>query len=500
MGKIAFACLLICATQATADPIFINRGDTLPVQHSYTGGWDHFVGGGVALMDCNDDGMTDMFVAGGVSPAAVLINTSAPGGDIAFAQGPLSKITGVTGAYAIDLNNDTHTDLMVLRNGSNLLLTGDGTCTFADATAAFAIPQDPRWSTAFSATWEGANTLPTLAIGNYVDATNPKGPFGTCDTNILLRPEGGTYVATALDPGFCPLSMLFSDWQRSGAPMLRISNDRQYYIRDGYEQMWSLAPLRELTQEDGWDPLQLWGMGIASEDITGDGLPEVMLTSMGDQLLMTNTGTGFDAVPFSTGTTAQRPFTGGDGRPSTGWHAEFGDMDNDGLADLFIAKGNVDQMPDMAMQDPNNLLMQQPDGTFIETADTAGIATFNRSRGGGLADLNNDGLLDLVVVNRRAPLEVWQNATPNAGNWAAIALSQAAPNTDAIGAIITLKTEDQIQTREVTIGGGHVSGSLTPHHFGLGSGQTAHVQITWPDGTQSDWQTLPAGQITQISR
>ena len=72
---------------------------------------------------------------------------------------------------------------------------------------------------------------------------------------------------------------------------------------------------------------------------------------MGDQLLQFATETaGYRDAPFELGTTAHRPHVGDDGRPSTGWHAQFGDVDNDGLADLFIAKGNVDQMPGMAMR------------------------------------------------------------------------------------------------------------------------------------------------------
>ena len=131
---------------------------------------------------------------------------------------------------------------------------------------------------------------------------------------------------------------------------------------------------------------------------------------MGDQLLQINTGNGLQNAPYSIGTYAQIPHIGDDGRPSTGWHAEFGDIDNDGRDDLFIAKGNVDQMPTNAMHDPNNLLMQQADGTFVEMAAVAGVATAERSRGAAVADLNADGLLDLVVVNRRAPMEIWQNA------------------------------------------------------------------------------------------
>ena len=499
--RVAAATLIMsAATGAIAAPAFEDRSSGLPTAHIYDGGWEHFVGGGVAVFDCNADGLPDLFAAGGSTSAELFINTTPPQGAISFALGTVPELRNVIGAYPIDLDSDDIIDLMVLRNGQNVLLRGQGDCTFS-ATNDLGLPDDARWSTAFSALWEKGQTLPTLAIGNYVDATDPKGPFGTCDTNWLVRPNGATYGAPVpLDPGFCPLSMLFSDWQRNAAPMLRISNDRQYYVRAGYEQMWALDPLRELTPDDNWDKFQIWGMGIASQDITGDGRPEVMLTSMGDQKLMTNTGEGFAAVPYATGTYAQRPFTGDDGRPSTGWHAEFGDIDNDGRADLFIAKGNVEQMPGLAMRDPNNLLMQQPDGTFVEMAGEAGVGTTERSRGAGLADLNGDGRLDIVVVNRRAPMEVWQNVTTDTGNWIAIDLRQPAPNTRAIGAFVEVRTGDRIQTREVTIGGGHVSGSLIPIHFGLGNAQTADLRVIWPDGTATGWMQVATNQVLPVNR
>jgi len=425
--------LALMPSFASAEAAFERAVPDVTADFIYAGGWSHFVGGGVALFDCNDDGLTDIFTAGGANPAGLLVNTSTPHGALRFVPHDIASMADVTGAYPIDFNADGHHDLMVLRNGQNLALLGDGTCSFTDATETLNLPTDARWSTAFSAMWETGNARPTLAIGNYVDATNPDGPFGTCDTNWLIRPDGDIYSAPlALDPGFCPLSMLFSDWTRTGEPMLRIS--------------------------------------------------------------------GFRVVPFTTGTFAQRPFTGDDGRPSTGWHAEFGDVNNDGRADLFIAKGNVDQMPGMAMRDPNNLLMQQPDGTFTEAAGTAGVATPDRARGAGLADLNNDGLLDLVVVNRRAPLEIWQNTSQNVGNWIAIEPQQSGGNADAIGAFITVETPDGLQTQEHTIGGGHVSGGLTPLHFGLGAHETATVQITWPDGTQSTLQSMTANQIVTVSK
>ncbi|MGY9052041.1 MAG: FG-GAP repeat domain-containing protein, partial [Rhodobacterales bacterium] len=191
----------------------------------------------------------------------------------------------------------------------------------------------------------------------------------------------------------------------SGTMRLRISNDRQYYVRDGYEQMWDIAEGRFLDESDGWNRFSIWGMGIASRDITGDGRDEVVLTSMGDQLLQIAASDGtYSNAPFSKGTYAHRPYVGDDGRPSTGWHAQFGDVDNDGRPDLFISKGNVDQMPSNAIKDPNNLLMQGPDGTFVEAGLAAGIASMERGRGAAIADFDLDGRLDILVLNRRGDL------------------------------------------------------------------------------------------------
>jgi len=264
--------------------------------------------------------------------------------------------------------------------------------------------------------------------------------------------------------------------------------------------MFGLWPLAERGEAEGWRRVSLWGMGIASRDITGDGFPEVMLTSMGDQLLQINRGDGYENAPYAIGTYAQRPFLGDDGRPSTGWHAEFGDVDNDGLPDLFIAKGNVDQMPSNAIHDPNNLLMQRPDGTFAEAAATAGVATGERSRGAALADLDGDGLLDLVVVNRRAPMELWHNATEDAGAWLALTPRQAGANGFAVGAWVEVRTDAGVAAQEVTVGGGHGGGQAGPLHFGLGAAGTAEVRVVWPDGTVSDWVAAAPGGAHDLWR
>ena len=503
MKPLFFAVLLVSVGAAQADPLFIDRAGALPVAQVYDGDWEHFVGGGVAILDCNGDDLPDLYTAGGINPARLFINaTAAKGGDIAFTLGTPPPLVAVIGAYPLDIDSDGILDLAVLRSGPNVLLRGTGECRFTDATAEWGFEAGNRWTTAFAATWETGRTWPTFAVGNYVDKTNLKGPFEACDVNELHRGTKSRFEAPQIiAPGYCALSMLISDWKRTGVPDLRISNDRHYYVRAGYEQMFRLNPLSEYTEADGWPRIKLWGMGIASRDLNGDGLPEVMLTSMADQLLQINQGGGvMKDAPYGIGTYATTPYMGDDGRPSTGWHAEFGDVDNDGRADLFIAKGNVDQMPSNAIHDPNNLLMQQRDGTFVEKGDVAGMGTYARARGAGLADLNGDGRIDIVVMNRRAPMEVWQNATPATGSWVAVEVLDAAPNTRAVGAWVELRAGGVVQDQEITVGGGHVSGRAVPLHFGVGAANAAEVRVQWPGGAWSDWQAVPLGQISRLVR
>ncbi|SFJ41279.1 CRTAC1 family protein [Jannaschia pohangensis] len=475
--------VLLLAGPACADPTF--QPVEVP-EHVYSGGWEHFVGGGIAATDCNGDGLPELVAAGGTEPMILLAN----GGDMAFTAAPFPQITDATGVYALDLDADGAQDLVVLRVGPDVTLRGDGACGFA--VHDFGLPEQDAWTTAFSATWEG-DDRPTLAFGHYVDRSDPDGPFEACDTNLLLRPEGEGYAATILDPGFCALSILFSDEDRDGTATLRLSNDRHYYVRGGAEQMWSLDAGRFLGAEDGFDGPSIWGMGIASRDITGDGRPDLVLTSMGDQLTMLSTATGHAMAPFDIGSFAQRPHLGSDGRPSTGWHAAWGDVDNDGDADLFIAKGNVDQMPTMAMEDPNNLLLNEG-GRFREVSVAAGVASLHRSRGAALADLDGDGRLDLAVVNRRAPLEVWRN-TSAAGSFLSVTLEQAGGNRDAVGAWVELRSATGEQVQELSVGGGHAGGSVGPLHFGIGTAPSAEVRVIWPDGTIADWQAVAPGRL-----
>lgn len=496
-------------SQALEAPRFLDESTGSGVSHVYDGEFEYFVGGGAAVFDCNADSLPDLYLPGGSRPAGLYVNHSEAGGSLAFqpAAAPVTDVVGVTGAYPLDIDSDGTTDLAVLRVGENVVLRGLGDCAFERANEQWGIDGGDSWTAAFSATWEPGESLPTLAFGNYLKGTEASGPQ-ECDSHGLIRPNGTTYAPPAeLAPGWCTLSILFSDWGGDGGRDLRMTNDRHYY-RDGEEQLWRVADgsLPEpYTTADGWRTMQIWGMGIASADVTGDGLPEVYLTSQGDNKLQTlESGPAqptYDDMALEAGATAHRPFLGGDtNKPSTAWHAEFGDVNSDGFLDLFVTKGNVDAMPEFAMDDPNNLLLGQPDGSFVEGAMDAGVLDYSRSRGGALTDLNLDGHLDMVVVERREPVKLWRNAGDPAGNWVALDISQPAPNRDAIGSWVEVRIGSEVTRSEVVVGGGHAGGESGWLHFGLGAAESADIRVTWPDGEVGPWVTVEANRFSTLPR
>ncbi len=493
--------LLALSTMAPAEelpvtPSYVEDTAASGITSAYQGDWQYMVGGGAAVFDCNGDGFEDVLLAGGEAKASFYVNTSTRGGALSFSKRTSGlEFDAVTGAYPLDIDSDGVTDVVLLRVGENIVMKGQGNCRFARANEAWGFEGGDGWSTAFAATWEKGAQWPTMAIGNYIDRTQEFEPWGSCTPNHLHRASAaGKAFAPPLEltPSFCPLSMLFTDWNNSGTADLRVSNDREYY-EGGQEQLWRVTPgaAPQLYGEaDGWRFVRIWGMGIAARDLDGDGFQEYFLTSMADNRLQTLSAPpkpgetakrpDYKEIGFPKGVTAHRPFMGDDLKPSTAWHAAFEDVNNDSRADLFIVKGNVDKMPDFALKDPNNLLVQGADGKFIETADKAGVASTAVGRGGAVADFNLDGLLDLLVVNRREPAQLWRNTTGQAGNWLQIRLNQDGANRDAIGAWIEVKSGDTVQRREITSGGGHVSGQLGWIHTGLGAAKDAELRVKWP--------------------
>jgi hypothetical protein len=504
-------------------PHFQEEAVAAGIDHQYTGGWEYFVGGGVASFDCNGDRKPDLMLAGGTSPIGLYVNQSQTGGALKFQQVPVNLSDkdqrSVLGVYPIDIDNDGYTDLVLLRLGENIILKGGPNCTFEKANKSFAFDGGKDWTTAFAATWEAGNKYPTLAFGNYVDRYAPGTPFGTCSDDVFDRPTSNDKPDYSnpmpLKPSYCTLSMLFTDWNHSGQDSLRVANDRQYY-RGGQEQLWQVAPgrpPRQYTAAEGWAALHIWGMGLAEADPKANGMPEYFITSMGDNKLQVldedadeNNPTYRDTA-YENGAAAYRPYMGKDHRPSTAWHAQFADVNNDMKTDLFITKGNVEAMPEFAASDPDDLLMGGFDNKFHEKGDEAGIALPGKGRGAVVEDFNNDGMLDILVVNRMQKAFLYRNLGAKTdwgyrplGNWTEIELDNGPINHMGIGATINLRAGTVTQVQRVQVGGGHASGHVGFTHFGLGTNERAVIRVQWPDGEWSQPYRIFANQHVVIKR
>ena len=465
-------------TAAPVAPHFVDDTAASGIDHRYDGGSQFFEGGGVAVFDCDDDGRPDLYFAGGTASRRPLPQRSP---SAARCVSPVSHsattdLTEVTGAYPIDIDSDGHIDLVVLRVGGDVVLRGLGNCRVRTGQQHAGASTAEHAGPTRSARLGGTNALPTLAFGDYLA---PDGQ--SCENSRLFRPAPGgpgTPPRIALAPGYCTLSVLFSDWQHTGRRDLRMSNDRNYY-RDGSEQLWRIAPGTPpvpYTAADGWRPLQIWGMGIASQDITGDGVPEVFLTSQGDNKLQTLVRRESNRRTRTSRSAPASPPPALHGRrhpPSTAWHAEFQDVNNDGFADLFVTKGNVDAQPDYASRIRATCCSARRTGSS-SSRPTAGSWITGRpvappsSTSTSTACSTSSSSTGATTSRCGATPGEETPSVEAMGDWIDVRPRQPAPNVERSGAGSTSGSAIGRDTRELTIGGGHASGQLGWVHVGLG--------------------------------
>jgi enediyne biosynthesis protein E4 len=165
MGSLLLPAMHVSIAAEATPPIprFIEETDTAGLQSRFEGQDEFMVGGGVAVFDCDNDGLPEIYVTGGQNKAKFYRNKSARGGPVKLQEERSGlELTLATGAYPIDIDSDGHADLVVLRVGEIEVFKGLGSCKFERANAAWNIPSNNDWHTAFSATWEKGQTMPTL--------------------------------------------------------------------------------------------------------------------------------------------------------------------------------------------------------------------------------------------------------------------------------------------------------------------------------------------------
>ncbi len=416
-GAFAFTQLRGGATgpgAALGPPHFVEEAVAAGVDHTYGGPFRYAAGGGVAVFDCDADGRPDLYIAGGENPAALYRNESPVGGALRFTAvpDPVLDVTAVNGAYPIDIDGDGHrrpgrpprwaarpaarARRLPVRAGQRALVVRrrDAASRPRSARRGRATRHCRHWPSASTSTLDAAGDTTTDCAGEHARSTGRDGRPRTPRRSRWRRASARCRCCSATGTG--PAGVTCGSATTGTTTTRRTARSSSGGSAPASRRGCTRPPTAgSASRSRAW--------ASRSYDLTGDGYPDVFLTSQGENRLQTLTAgptkPTYRDIGLKRGVNAAEPFTGGDKLPSTAWHPEFQDVNNDGFVDLFVSKGNVDNIPDYAKKDPSNLLLGQPDGTFVEGAEAAGILSFAQGRGAALADFNLDGLVDLVEVN-----------------------------------------------------------------------------------------------------
>ena len=473
---------------------------------------------GAAFFDYDGDGYLDLFMvnstrveAESANPTNRLYrNTEGANGRVfedKTDEAGLRRTGWGMGCAVGDYNNDGDVDLYVTYWGPNVLYRNDGG-KFAEVKLGV---EDSGWGTSAVFGDVDADGFLDLYAANYLvfDLENPPGGGRLCSgfkgldvycgphgmvpqANVLYRNEGGVGFAdmsrtTGIDADKqASLGVVFFDGDNDGDQDIYVANDgypNLLYRNDGPWQLEEVAAFAGAAySEDGRAQA---GMGAAAGDYDNDGDLDLYMTHFSDDVntLYQNQGDG-NFVDFTAATGL-----GGEVRPYLGWSTGFFDYDNNGWLDLFAVNGHiypqVAQHPSGLRYAQRNLLYQNVDGTFFEIGTMVGpdFAQEKVSRGGALGDYDNDGDLDLLVMNLNDAPTLFHNFGGSRSNWLGLDLVGAESNRDAQGTRVVLLADNGQQMREVQRGVGYLSQSDSRVLFGLGAAEKVEsVEIHWPSG------------------
>ncbi len=497
------------------------------------------MGSGVALFDYDNDGRLDIFIVNG-APLA----DPTPKGTIPQKQGPrdwnrlyhqkpdgtfedVTDKAGLQGAgYGMgvavgDYDNDGYEDLYVTAYGNNKLYHNNGNGTFRDVTAQAGVGGG-GWST--SAAWvdldnDGRLDLVVLRYlqWDFDDLWCGEGKEGyrSYCTPDVFRPisplvyhndGGGRFTEVAQKIGLAPagkgLGIALADYDLDGRIDLFIANDSmpEFLFHNEGNGKFNEVGLASGVAVDG-EGHTYAGMGVDFADYNNDGLPDLVVTDLANQMyaLYRNLGDG---------TFAYETYPSGLGRMTTthsGWGIRFLDCDLDGWKDLLIAQGHdLDTIqltfPNLRYREPMSLA-RNTGKSFIDVSAGAGSVFEQAWVGRGLAigDIDNDGRPDAVVTTNDGPAYVLRNETPTHNHWLILQLVGHKSNRDAIGAVVKVVTTQGSHFATVTTAGSYLSSSDKRVHFGLGLETAAKtIEIHWPSGIRQTVQNVRGDQILQI--
>lgn len=497
------------------------------------------MGPGVALFDFDNDGRLDLFVVNG----APLADPTPPKG-IPQKTGPqywnrlyhqkadgkfedVTEKAGLQGAgYGMgiavgDYDNDGFEDVFVTAYGGNRLYHNNGDGTFTDVTAKAGVGGS-GWST--SAAWIDFDNdgLLDLIVLRYLEwdfsdvwcGTHQEGYRSYCSPDVfkpiaplVYHNEGnGRFAEVSQQIGISKpgrgLGIAFADYDRDGHTDIFVANDSMFeflYHNKGDGTFEEVA-LPAGVAVDG-DGNTYAGMGVDFADYDNDGLPDLVVTDLGNQryALYRNDGDGsftYASLSSGLGAITQR---------LSGWGVRFMDYDNDGWKDLLVAQGhdldNVElTTPNLRYREPL-LLLRNTGKSFVDVSRESG-SVFQIpwvGRGMAVGDIDNDGRLDAVVTTNEGGIHVLHNETPSANHWLLVKLVGHKSNRDGLGAEVKVATSRGSQLATVSTAASYLSASDKRVHFGLGQDEVAEsVEVRWPSGIVQKMSKVRGDRILQI--
>ena len=247
--------------------------------------------------------------------------------------------------------------------------------------------------------------------------------------------------------------------------------------------------------------LAVSSMGVDWRDLDEDGRPDLFVTALSNEgfLLLRNAGGYFEDAAHAAG-------LGLATLPYSGWSTAIADLDNDGWKDLFSANGHalddVEQAQDRAYRQRNALFQNMRDGTFRDVSVEAGpgLQRIAAHRGAAVADLDNDGRLDLVVTALGERPSLLYNRTPPGGHWLVVRLRGRASNRLGLGARLSVEISGRRQWNHATTSVGFASSSDPRVHFGLGQSRSVQrLEVRWPSGRRQTVEDVASDQVLELS-
>jgi enediyne biosynthesis protein E4 len=507
------------------------------------GGVDHkdyiveTMGCGCAFFDYDNDGWMDLFVLCGTrftdAPAEATNRLYRNNRDGTFsdvtAKAGLVRTGWSSGVCVGDYDNDGFEDLLITYWGENVLYHNNGDGTFSDVTKKAGLgPNRTRWGA--GCTWVDYNRdgKLDLFITNYLDFDKSRVPKPGENSNCTFKgvhvncgPRGlptglhslyrnngdGTFTDVSEGAGIAQIKGRYgmtpvaADFDNDGWPDIFVACDSSASLllmnnRDGTFREEGIERGAALS-EDGAEQA---GMGVGIGDFNLDGQLDLFKGHFTDDTngLYQNDGKGnFTDVTLVSGLGVETRFTG--------WGAGIVDLDNDGYPDLFLVTGNVypeleAKLSGYPYKTPCVVFRNLGNGKFEELIEAAGpgVEAPHSGRGCAFGDFDNDGDLDILIVNLNEPPSLLRNDVRGKNHWLKVKLSGTKSNRSAIGARVLVRYGSKQQVQEVISQSSYFSSNDPRLHFGLGAATTVDLEVRWPEGTKQSFPKLAADQLIII--